>query len=100
MHLAVVTGKVISTVKHEAYENRKLLLVQKLDLDRKASGPPTIAIDYVGAGEGDVVILGAAPGLASSVFGIPDAPMRELVMGVIDAVRFTKDHKDFGNSVE
>ncbi len=86
MYLALVLGKVISTVKYEAYQDRKLLVVQKLSLKRKPVGIPTIAIDYVNAGEGDIVIVGAAPGLASTVFGIPKAPIRELVMGVVDHV--------------
>ena len=88
MQIAKVIGKIISTEKNPAYQNRKLLLVQKLDLKGKPSGLVTMAIDYVDAGEGDTVLLSAAPGLASTVFGIPDAPIRELVMGVIDHVEF------------
>jgi ethanolamine utilization protein EutN len=99
MHLARVIGKIISTVKNPAYENRKLLLVQKLHLDGKPMGVATVAVDYVDAGEGDIVLLGAAPGLASTVFNIPDAPIRELVMGVIDRVSFEDGRKEMGNSV-
>jgi len=100
MHLARVIGKIISTVKNPAYENRKLLLVQKLHLDGKPMGVATVAVDYVDAGEGDIVLLGAAPGLASTVFNIPDAPIRELVMGVIDRVSFEDGRKEMGNSVQ
>ena len=99
MHFAVVIGTVVSTVKNPAYQNRKQLLVQKIDLDRKAMGLPTVAIDYVDAGEGDIVLLGAAPGLASTVFGIPNAPIRELVMGIVDRVHFSDNRPEFGNSV-
>ncbi len=99
MHLAVVIGTVVSTVKNPAYENRKQLLVQKIDLDRKPLGIPTVAIDYVNAGEGDIVLLGAAPGLASTVFNIPNAPIRELVMGIVDRVQFCDNRREFGNSV-
>ena len=99
MQFAVVIGKIISTAKHPAYEERKLLLVQRIDLDRRPMGRPTVAMDYVDAGEGDIVLLGAAPGLASTVFGIPNAPIRELVMGVIDRVRFSGERPDFGHSV-
>jgi len=99
MQFAVVIGTMVSTDKHPAYETRKQLLVQRVNLDFKPIGRPTIAIDYVHAGEGDIVILGAAPGLASTVFGIPDAPIRELVMGVIDQVDFQNRHKAFGNSI-
>jgi microcompartment protein CcmK/EutM len=100
MHLARVIGKIISTVKNPAYETRKLLLVQKLHLDGKPMGVATVAVDYVDAGEGDIVLLGAAPGLASAVFNIPDAPIRELVMGVIDRVSFEDGRKEIGNSVQ
>ena len=86
MNLALVIGNVVSTDKYEAYEARKLMLVQKLTLDGRAIGNPTIAVDYVDAGVGDVVLLGAAPGLASVVFNYPKAPIRELIMGVIDNV--------------
>ncbi len=98
MFLGKVIGNVVSSDKHEAYQERKLLMVQKLDLYQNASGPSTIAIDYVGAGEGDIVLVGAAPGLASNVFGIPKAPIRELVMGVVDRVS-TTTAPQFGNSV-
>ena len=99
MYIAVVIGKIISTEKMKAYEERKLLLVRKLGLDRKPVGAATVAVDYVDAGEGDIVLVGAAPGLASTVFGIPNAPIRELVMGVIDRVNPPPPNKPFGNSV-
>ena len=37
-----------------------------------------------GAGEGDTVIVGAGPGVAQEVFGIENAPIRELIMGIVD----------------
>lgn len=84
MYLAKVIGKVVSVVKHPAYQNRTLLLVQPLSLKSQLVRTPTIAIDYVGAGEGDTVIVGAGPGVAQEVFGVEDAPIRELIMGIVD----------------
>ena len=84
MYIAKVIGKVVSVIKHSAYENRTLLLVQPLSLKSELVRTPTIAVDYVGAGEGDVVLVGAGPGTAQDVFGIENAPIRELVMGIID----------------
>lgn len=98
MFLAKVLGNVVSTDKYEAYDSKKLLVVQKLDLYRNPSGISTIAIDYVGAGEGDIVLVGAAPGLASVVFKTPNAPIRELVMGIIDRVDVA-GQPAFGNCV-
>ena len=99
MYLARVLGNMVTTEKYDAYDRRKLLIVQKLGLDRKPAGPSTMAIDYVGAGEGDIVLVGAAPGLASTVFGIPKAPIRELVMGIVDRVDTEGVFEPFGNSV-
>lgn len=87
MYLARVIGNIVSTDKHEAYREKKLLIVQKVDLTNALSGLPTVAVDYVGAGQGDTVLVGAAPGLASVVFGVPKAPMRELIMGIVDRVQ-------------
>jgi ethanolamine utilization protein EutN len=98
MFLGKVIGNVVSSDKYEAYANKKLLVVQKLDLYKNPSGLSTIAIDYVGAGEGDIVLVGAAPGLASTVFKTPKAPIRELVMGVVDRVQMP-GKPEFGNSV-
>ncbi len=84
MYLAKVIGKVVSIVKHPAYQHRTLLLIQPLSLKSELVRTPTIAVDYVGAGEGDTVIIGAGPGVAQEVFGVEDAPIRELVMGIVD----------------
>ena len=45
-----------------------------------------MAVDYVGAGRGDVVLLGAAPGLASKVLNYPKAPVQQLIMGIVDKI--------------
>ena len=48
-----------------------------------------VAIDRKCAGEGDTVIVGAGPGVAQEVFGVEDAPIRELIMGIVDTVDIT-----------
>jgi len=91
MYIAKVIGKVVSIVKHKDYENKTLLLIHPLDLDNNLASKPTIAIDYVGAGGGDIVLVGAGPGTADEVFGLKNAPIRELVMGIIDRFDVYKD---------
>jgi ethanolamine utilization protein EutN len=86
LRLAIVIGQVISSDKHPAYEGRSLLLVQRVRPDYAPLGIPTLAIDYVGAGEGDVILLGAAPGLASRVLKVEKAPVQQLIMGIVDRV--------------
>lgn len=86
MYPAKVVGKVTSVVKHPIYEGKSMLLVQPVDLECKPKGKATIAVDYVGAGEGDIVLIGAGPGQAKEVFNVEHAPIRELVMAIIDSI--------------
>lgn len=99
MRLARVIGNLVTTEKHPAYQSRKLLLVQPLGLDSTPQGAITMAIDYVGAGAGDIVLVGAAPGLAAQVFHLKVAPINDLVMGIVDRVALGENGRDFGNSV-
>ncbi|MBN2326403.1 MAG: EutN/CcmL family microcompartment protein [Candidatus Omnitrophica bacterium] len=104
MKLARVVGNVVSTLKHEAYDSRSLLLVQPVKPDGKPEGPATVAVDYMGAGTGEYVLMGAAPGAAQLVFGIKIAPIKEMVMGIIDDVevegKITLRASDANNPIE
>jgi microcompartment protein CcmK/EutM len=84
LEIGKVIGTITSTVKHEAYQNKRLLVVQELNLDGKANANVRIAVDYIGAGIGDLVLFGGAPGVAAEVFAVDKAPIKELVMGIID----------------
>ncbi len=86
MKIGRVIGNIVATYQLEAYNARKLLMVQPVTPDGTATGRATMAIDYVGAGKGDLVIMSAAPGLASTVFKIEKAPINEMISGIIDRV--------------
>lgn len=91
MEVGRVIGTVTSTVKHEVYQGKPLLVVQQLSLSGEIQGEARIAIDYVGAGVGDLVLIGGAPGVAASVFGVEKAPIRDLIMGIIDHVDLDRE---------
>jgi len=55
MQIARVIGTVVATIKNETLDGRKFLIVQTLDADLKPKGKPTVALDSVGAGEGELV---------------------------------------------
>jgi microcompartment protein CcmK/EutM len=80
VYLAKVIGPVVCTVKHPAYEGRTMLLISPID----APDEYEVAVDYVGAGVGDTVIAGGAPGVAKSVFNLDKAPIKTLIMGIVD----------------
>jgi microcompartment protein CcmK/EutM len=57
MLMGRVVGTVVSTQKDEGMVGFKLLVVQNLDLSMKLSNSYTVAVDAVGAGMGEVVIV-------------------------------------------
>ncbi len=52
-----VIGNVVCTRKDEKLVGTKLLLVQPVDLEGQSKGNPLVAIDAVGSGEGELVLI-------------------------------------------
>lgn len=77
-------GTVVSTVKNESLNGRKFLLVQTLDADLKPKGSPQIALDAVGAGEGELVFWCRGKE-ASFPFKRDETPTDCTIVGIIDS---------------
>jgi ethanolamine utilization protein EutN len=88
MFLARVTHAVVSVQKHPAYRGKIVFVVQPIRPDGQDEGHEWVAVDYVGAGIGDIVVCGGAPGVARKVFNIDLAPMRTLIMAIVDSLAF------------
>jgi ethanolamine utilization protein EutN len=86
MKLARVVGNVISTIESPALSNRTLLLCDLLDPSGRAAGGYLIAVDAVGAGAGETVLLLDEGNSARQVLRAPGAPIRTVVVGIVDAV--------------
>jgi microcompartment protein CcmK/EutM len=56
MQLARVIGTVVSSAKTQKVEGLKMLILQPVDVEGKASGNYVVAFDSVGAGEGEIVL--------------------------------------------
>jgi microcompartment protein CcmK/EutM len=84
MKIAVVTGDVVSTLKHPEFAGHKLLLVTDTDLDGALLGEAYIAIDTVDAGVGDKVLINKEGGAARMVLDNPRIPVQAVIVGVID----------------
>ena len=88
MQSALVLGNATSTVKHRSLENLKLLVCQPLQADGKTpDGAPLIAVDHLGAGRGEMVMLTSDGGAVRETFGVENSPIRWSVLGLIDEVR-------------
>ena len=84
MQLAIVQGRATSTVKHRSLSNVKLLICALLDTAGKPSGDPVLAVDKLGAGVGDKVIL-TSDGLGlRDLLGDKSSPARWWTMGIVD----------------
>ena len=86
MKLARVVGNVVSTIQTQALDGRTLLLCDLLDPSGQPSGGYLIAVDAVGAGAGEMVLLLDEGNGARQVLGAPGAPIRTVVVGIVDAV--------------
>ena len=86
MYLARVVGDVVSTHRHENLGGRKLLLVRRLDLEDNEEGTDVIALDVIGVGRGEKVLVVQEGGAARSLFKNDKIPVQAVVVGVVDRV--------------
>ena len=92
MKLARVVGTVVSTIDHPAFDDRTLLLCDLLDATGQPAGGYMIAVDSVGAGAGEIVLLLDEGNSARQVLQAPGAPIRTVVVGIVDEVTDDADH--------
>ena len=89
MKLGRVSGTVVSTICSPAYEGRKLLICDLISASGTATGDYLIAVDHVGAGAGEDVLILDEGNSARQVLAWPDAPVRAVVVGIIDTIDMT-----------
>jgi ethanolamine utilization protein EutN len=84
--LARVVGTVVSTIKAPIFEDRALLLVDLLEPDGRPAGGYMIAVDTVGAGAGETVLVLDEGTSARQIVGAANGPLRTVIVGIVDAV--------------
>ena len=86
MLLARVVGTVVATQKNRKFDGAKLLLVQPLTLDDKPRGTALIAVDALGAGVHEKVLIVMEGRAAGEALGRRLAPVDVAVVGIVDTV--------------
>ena len=86
MILGRVTGNVVSTIHHAVVNGRKLLLAERLDQHGKPTGAYIIALDGIGAGQGEIVLILDEGNGARQILDDAGAPIRSIVVGIVDEV--------------
>jgi microcompartment protein CcmK/EutM len=87
MIIAKVMGTAVATLKHELLSTAKLLLVSPADVQGNATGEPFLAVDMVGAGEGELVIVsqGSSARIAT---GQSASPADAAIVGILDSLHY------------
>ena len=86
MQIARVVGTVVATQKHRKFEGAKLLLVQPLNIDDTPRGAAILAIDGVGGGVEEKVLVVMEGRAAGEALGRKAAPVDAAIVGIIDTV--------------
>ena len=86
MKIGRVVGTVVSTICSPVFEGRRLLLCDVLDASGSPDGSYLICVDTVGSGAGEAVLILDEGNSARQVIGMSTAPIRAVVVGVVDQV--------------
>ena len=85
MQAGVVLGTATATVKHPSLEGWKLLVVQFYSVDGVTpDGEPVVAVDSLGAGKGQRVVLSSDGKSTRELLHNETTPVRWSVVGIED----------------
>ncbi len=84
MELGKVAGQVVATVRSSKLPHNSLLLVDLLDNEGQPTGQRQVALDPIGAGEGEWVILVRGSSARNAVN--PDSALDLAIVGIVDQV--------------
>ena len=99
MIIARILGTVVSTQKDPRLMGKKLLIVRPINLDGTDTSGYTVAVDTVGAGfhERVLVVAGSSARLAE---GMKDTPVDAAIIGVVDTVDIMDDEQSLESRVQ
>ena len=84
MQPAKVIGSITATVKHSSMQGAKMLLVQPQLVQGQADGDPIIAVDGVGAGMGETVLITSDGRHSRKILQTNATPVRWTIIGIVD----------------
>jgi ethanolamine utilization protein EutN len=87
MELAKIEGNVVSTVKTDRLHGFKLLVVSLLKPDTTPTGTVIVAVDTVGAGVGEVVLV-VRGSSARQAAQLANVPSDATIVGIVDAILY------------
>lgn len=88
MIIGKVVGELYSTINHDFYNHKKILVIDKMTPAGLPAGGYLIAVDSVGAGVGEMVLVIDEGNSARQVVGDSVAPIRSIIIGIIDEIHY------------
>jgi ethanolamine utilization protein EutN len=87
MILCKVVGSIVSTVKHTSFTSAKIMLVRPVSPDGTLKSGTMVAVDTVGAGEGNTVLVASEGRAAMEILGFTSRqPLRSVIVGIVDRI--------------
>ncbi len=90
MILGKVIGNLHSTIHHPFYAGKKMLVVERIEMDGKATAAYLVAVDRAGAGTGETVLILDEGNGARHVLESKDGPIRSVIVGIVDEIDVAK----------
>lgn len=85
MWLAKVVGTVVATKKNDSLRGNKLMIIQALNLDGMNNISLQVAVDTVGAGNGETVLV-VGGSSARQIMDQERTPVDAAIVGIVDSV--------------
>jgi microcompartment protein CcmK/EutM len=80
-------GTAVASAKHAALNSTKILIICPADIDGEISGDPMLAVDLVGSGQGELVIVSqGSPARMASDY--KNSPVDAAIVGILDSLQY------------
>lgn len=86
MNYARIDGNIVTAACHPSMEGFRTVICQPLDAEGNEEGTPVLAIDCLGAGMHERVILSTDGSATRELVGDPKTPLRNLIVGIVDPI--------------
>jgi ethanolamine utilization protein EutN len=85
--LAKVRGNIVATQKDQHLTSHKLMIIRIIDLDGNYIGKQdVVAIDQVGAGIGETVLVTQEGDAVFQILGHRNAPVHSIIVAIVDKI--------------
>lgn len=86
MNYARIDGNIVTAACHPSMGSYRTVICQPLNAEGQDEGTPVLAVDPLGAGHHQLVILSTDGSATRELVKDPKTPLRNLIVGIVDPV--------------